>query len=134
MSATAVISLLLVILGITLFLFSTTIGFGIICVGFVCYDLVGGWDLLNESLSRIGTLKENLFNIKENYSSYLSVPGTIKLSNVVDENLFYSGIWTVSMILTFTFAITGIQMSPNVSMLTFSSKKSWASLFQNLER
>ena len=96
--------------------------FGIICVGFVCYDLVGGWDLLNVSLSRIGTLKENLFNIKENYSSYLSVPGTIKLSNVVDENLFYSGIWTVSMILTFTFAITGIQMSPNVSMLTFSSK------------
>ena len=34
--------------------------FGIVCIGFITYDLVGGWDLLNESLSRIGGLKENL--------------------------------------------------------------------------
>ncbi len=96
--------------------------FGIICIGFITYDLVGGWDLLNESLSRIGGLKENLFNIKENYRSYLAVPGTIKNSEVLNEKLFYNGIWTSSLILTFVFALTGIQMSPSVSMLTFSSK------------
>ena len=96
--------------------------FGIICIGFITYDLVGGWDLLNESLSRIGGLKENLFNIKENYRSYLAVPGTIKNSEVINEKLFYNGIWTSSLILTFVFALTGIQMSPSVSMLTFSSK------------
>jgi len=96
--------------------------FGIICIGFITYDLVGGWDLLNESLSRIGGLKENLFNIKENYQSYLAVPGTIKNSDVLNENLFYNGIWTSSLILTFVFALAGIQMSPSISMLTFSSK------------
>ena len=96
--------------------------FGIICIGFITYDLVGGWDLLNESLSRIGGLKENLFNIKENYRSYLAVPGTIRNSEVLNEKLFYNGIWTSSLILTFVFALTGIQMSPSVSMLTFSSK------------
>ncbi len=97
--------------------------FGIICIGFITYDLVGGWDLLNESLSRIGGLKENLFNIKESYKAYLSVPGTIKTVDLLDNNLSYNGIWTTSMILTFTFALTGIQMSPNISMLTFASKE-----------
>ena len=53
--------------------------FGIICDRFYNFDLVGGWDLLNESLSRIGGLKENLFNKNENYGAYLSVPGTIKM-------------------------------------------------------
>ena len=97
--------------------------FGIICIGFITYDLVGGWDLLNESLSRIGGLKENLFNIKESYEAYLSVPGTIKNVDLLDDSLSYNGIWTTSMILTFAFALTGIQMSPNVSMLTFASKE-----------
>ena len=97
--------------------------FGIICIGFIAYDLVGGWDLLNESLSRVAGLKNNLFNTKESYNAYLSVPGTIKSVNLLNDNLPYNGIWTTSMILTFVFAITGIQMSPNISMLTFASKE-----------
>ena len=72
--------------------------FGIICVGFVTYDLVGGWSLLNESLSRVASLKENLFNSKETYNSYLAVPGTIKIVEILNENLSYNGIWTSSMI------------------------------------
>ena len=39
--------------------------FGIIALGFIAYDLVGGWSLLNESLSRISNIKENLFNPHE---------------------------------------------------------------------
>ena len=96
--------------------------FGIICIGFITYDLVGGWDLLNESLSRISNVKENLFNIKESYKSYLAVPGTIKTVNIINDSFSYGGIWTISMILTFVFALCGIQMSPNASMLIFSSK------------
>ena len=38
--------------------------FGIIALGFIVYDLVGGWGLLNESLSRVSTIKEKMFNIK----------------------------------------------------------------------
>ena len=53
--------------------------FGIFCIGFIAYDLVGGWSLLNESLSRLANIKENLFNIKESYSSYLSIPEQLKL-------------------------------------------------------
>ncbi len=97
--------------------------FGVVSIGFITLDLVGGWDLLNESLSRISNIKKNLFNLKESYSSYLAIPGTIKLAEIVDKKMFYSGIWTSSMILTFVFALTGIQMSPNFLMLVFSSKE-----------
>ena len=97
--------------------------FGIIALGFISYDLVGGWDLLNESSSRISSLKQNLFNIKESYASYLSVPGTIKVVEILDSKITYGGIWTSSMILTFVFGFCGIVMSPSFSMLTFSSRE-----------
>ena len=97
--------------------------FGLIVIGFSVYDLVGGWDLLNESLSRISNLKQKLFNLNINYESYLSIPGTIKFSEILDTSKYSSGIWTSSMILSFSFALAGIQMSPNFSMLTFASKE-----------
>ncbi len=96
--------------------------FGIFCIGFIAYDLVGGWSLLNESLSRIASIKENLFNIKENYNSFLSIPGTIKTVNLLNDELPYNGIWTSSMILSFVLALSGIQLAPNVSMITYASK------------
>ena len=96
--------------------------FGIFCIGFIAYDLVGGWSLLNESLSRVANIKENLFNLKENYNSFLSIPGTIKTVNLLNDELPYNGIWTSSMILTFVLALSGIQLAPNVSMITYASK------------
>ena len=97
--------------------------FGIVALGFIAYDLIGGWDLLNESLSRISSIKDKMHNVSQNYASYLSIPGTISTSNVVDKNIFFSGTWTSSMILTFSFALCGILLSPNFSMITFSSKE-----------
>ena len=97
--------------------------FGMIALGFIAYDLVGGWDLLNESLSRISNIKERMFNTNLDYGSYLSLPGTLRTSEVLDKEMFYGGIWTSSMVLTFSFALTGILLSPNFSMLTFSSKE-----------
>jgi len=96
--------------------------FGVLSLGFVAYDLVGGWDLLNESSSRISNLKNNLFNIKETYASYLTVPGTLKAVELVDAAESYGGIWTSFMVLTFAFALCGIVMSPHFSMLVFSSR------------
>ena len=96
--------------------------FGVISLGFISYDLVGGWDMLNESLSRVSGLKDKMYNISSDYSSYLSLPGTIDKSSMIDKNLFYRGEWTTSMVLTFSFALSGILLSPNFSMLTFSSR------------
>ena len=95
--------------------------FGIFCIGFIAYDLVGGWDLLNESLSRIASLKGNLFNIQETYNSYLAIPGTIKTVEILNENLSYNGIWTFH---DFNFCFR-INWNTNVSkcfMMTYASK------------
>ena len=97
--------------------------FGVIALGFITYDLVGGWDLLNESLSRVSILKEKMHNINLNYASYLSLPGAIETSEVLDKNVFYNGKWTSLMVLTFSFALSGILLSPNFSMLLFSSRE-----------
>ena len=97
--------------------------FGIIALGFVMYELVGGWDILNESLSRISSVKEKMFNIDLNYGAYLSIPGTISSSEVLEQSNFYNGKWTSSLILSFSFALCGILLSPNFSMLTFASKE-----------
>ena len=97
--------------------------FGIVALGFITYELVGGWDLLNESLSRISIVKEKMHNVNLDYGSYLSLPGTIRISEVLDKDIFYNGKWTSSMVLTFSFALTGILLSPNFSMLVFSSKE-----------
>tara|TARA_Y100000590_G_scaffold450669_1_gene590723 strand:- start:11654 stop:13531 length:1878 start_codon:yes stop_codon:yes gene_type:complete len=97
--------------------------FGIITIGFITLDLVGGWDLLNESLSRISNIKKNIFNSKESYDAYLAIPGSIKFSEILDSQLVSHGTWTASLIFSFVFALAGIQMSPNLSMLTFSSRE-----------
>ena len=78
---------------------------------------------MNESLSRISNVKETLFNVSESYNAYLSVPGTIKTVEIIKGSSSYSGIWTSSMILTFTIAISGIVMSPSFSMLVFSNRE-----------
>ena len=95
--------------------------FCIVALGFIAYDLVGGWDLLNESLSRVSLIKEKMHNVNLDYSSYLSIPGSIGSSEVLEKDIFYYGKWTSSMVLTFSFALCGILLSPNFSMLTFSS-------------
>ena len=56
--------------------------------------IVGGWDLLNESLSRVAGVKEKMYNINADYSSYLSLSGTIKSSSILEKDVFYNGEWT----------------------------------------
>ena len=97
--------------------------FGVIALGFVTIEFVGGWDLLNESLSRISTIKEKMHNTNLDYASYLSLPGALKTAESLNKDIFYNGTWTASMVLTFSFALTGILLSPNFSMLTFASKE-----------
>ena len=97
--------------------------FGIITLGFITLDLVGGWDLINESLSRISNIKKDMFNVKESYNAFLSVPGSIKLTRILDGSLFFNGIWTSTLIFSFIFGLSGILMSPNFTMLTFSSRE-----------
>ncbi len=90
---------------------------GIIVLGFVALDLVGGWAAFKEGLAGLARLKPDMVAIpsRPESTSFLERAGT----------LFWGasgGPWTAMMILTYMFALMGIQSSPAFSMWAFSNK------------
>ncbi len=90
---------------------------GIIVLGFVALDLVGGWAAFKEGLAGLARVKPDMVAIpsRPESGSFLERAGT----------LFWGasgGPWTAMMILTYMFALMGIQSSPAFSMWAFSNK------------
>lgn len=109
------------------------LAFGIVAIGFIALNYVGGWGRLNDG---IATLAE--FDTKrtaEGYSHYIAIPGVIQF--VSNGPSAVGGAWTGIMILTYMFALMGIQSSPAFSMWAFSNhnpkpfapQQVWASSF-----
>jgi Na+/proline symporter len=76
--------------------------FGIIALGMLTLNAVGGWDFLSPKINALD-------------AKYLEIPGAIQ---------FTAGqtIWTGVMILTYMFSLMGIQASPAFTMWSFSNK------------
>ena len=51
--------------------------FGIVAIGFIAYDLVGGWDALNEGLAKVALVEGTKWGRTpgDNYSAYFAIPG-----------------------------------------------------------
>jgi SSS family solute:Na+ symporter len=76
--------------------------FGIIALGMLTLNAIGGWDLLSPKINALDP-------------KYLEIPGVIQ---------FTAGqtIWTGVMILTYMFSLMGIQASPAFTMWSFSNR------------
>ena len=89
---------------------------GMIGLGAVAYYQLGGFGAFNAALARFGAqgsaAGSNLFEI----------PGVIQFTAGLGKQAPAGGIWTASMILTYSFALMGIQSSPSFSMLGFSCR------------
>jgi Na+/proline symporter len=119
--------------------------FGIVAIGFITYDLVGGWEALNEGLAKVALVEGTKWGRTpgDNYSAYFAIPGVIQFTAGIgkDAGDGYSyangGLWTGMMVLTYMFALMGIHSSPAFSMWAFSNKdpepfapqQVWASSF-----
>lgn len=113
---------------------------GIVIVGFIAYSYLGGWGGLNTAM---GTMAENpdmsgpWSATPAGYSTYLAVPGVVQFTAGLGVETPVGGIWTGIMILTYMFALMGIQSSPAFSMWSFSNtnprpfapQQVWASSF-----
>ena len=55
-------------------------------------------------------------------AQYLGIPGVIQFNRGLDGQMPAGGIWTTSMILSYAFALAGLQSSPAFSILGFSCK------------
>ncbi len=106
---------------------------GIAIIGIVALNSAGGWGALNKGIANLITLDTKL--TAEGYSHYIAIPGVIQF--VPAGTKAVGGAWTGMMILTYAFALMGIQSAPAFSMWSFSNKNPrpfapqqvWASSF-----
>lgn len=109
------------------------LAFGIVAVGLIAINYVGGWDRLNEGIAALAQMDEN--RTPDGYSHYIAIPGVIQL--VSNGPTATGGAWTGIMILTYMFALMGIQSAPAFTMWSFSNhnpkpfapQQVWASSF-----
>ena len=89
---------------------------GMVGLGCLAYAQLGGFGAFNAALARLGApgpaAAPNLFEI----------PGVIQFTEGLGKQAPAGGLWTASMILTYSFALMGLQASPSFSMLGFSCR------------
>ena len=106
---------------------------GIVAIGFITLHYVGGFENLNNSIAALASLDEK--RTIDGYSHYIAIPGVIQA--VSNGPSAIGGAWTGMMILTYMFALMGIQSAPAFSMWAFSTnnpkpfapQQVWASSF-----
>lgn len=106
---------------------------GIIAIGIITLNAVGGWDALNEGIANLAAMDKK--RTPDGYSHYIAIPGVIQFVKAGTKAA--GGAWTGIMILTYMFALMGIQSAPAFSMWSFANKNPrpfapqqvWASSF-----
>ncbi|MGZ8995497.1 MAG: sodium:solute symporter family protein, partial [Rhodospirillales bacterium] len=115
---------------------------GIVITGVIALNVVGGWDALNESMAKLGATPIAKWGTTQglgggDYNAYFAVPGVIQWTAGLGKETPVGGLWTGVMILTYMFALMGIQAAPAFTMWSFSNtnpapfapQQVWASSF-----
>ena len=106
---------------------------GIVAIGVIAVYYVGGWSNLNDGIVALSQMDTN--RTPDGYSHYIAIPGVIQF--VSNGPSAAGGAWTGVMILTYMFALMGIQSAPAFSMWAFANnnpkpfapQQVWASAF-----
>ena len=101
---------------------------GIVIVGIIALNAVGGWDALNNAMSRLAQSDVGRWGTTQgvslsggDYNAYFAVPGVIQWTAGLGKETPIGGIWTGVMILTYMSALMGIQAAPAFTMWAFSN-------------
>jgi len=106
---------------------------GIVAIGVIAMYHVGGFSELDKGIAALSQFDDK--RTPEGYSSYIAIPGVIQF--VSNGPSAVGGAWTGMMILTYMFALMGIQSAPAFTMWAFSNnspkpfapQQVWASSF-----
>ncbi|MEJ2343888.1 MAG: sodium:solute symporter [Gammaproteobacteria bacterium] len=106
---------------------------GIVVIGIIALNAVGGWDRLNQGIAALAQFDPK--RTPDGYSHYIAIPGVIQFVSAGPSAT--GGAWTGMMVLTYMFALMGIQSAPAFSMWAFSNhspkpfapQQVWASSF-----
>jgi len=106
---------------------------GIIVIGAIALINIGGLGTLIDGISALSQIDKKL--TPNGYSHYIAIPGVIQY--VKSGAQAVGGAWTGIMVLSYMFALMGIQSAPAFTMWSFSNKsvepfapqQVWASSF-----
>ncbi|UCH74337.1 MAG: sodium:solute symporter [Rhodospirillales bacterium] len=112
---------------------------GIVITGFIALNMAGGWGALNEGFARLAAEPGvgRWGATPDGHNSYFASPGVIQFTAGLGKETPVGGLWTGIMVLTYMFALMGIQSAPAFSMWSFSNndprpfapQQVWASSF-----
>ena len=115
---------------------------GIIIVGIIALNLAGGWDSLQQGFAALGKTDIGKWGSTKgygggDYNAYFAIPGVIQWTAGLGKQTPVGGLWTGVMVLTYMFALMGIQSAPAFTMWSFSNnnprpfapQQVWASSF-----
>ncbi|MES1944304.1 Na+/solute symporter [Salinisphaera sp. PC39] len=90
---------------------------GIVIIGCIALINVGGWSALNDGIATLAQYDGK--RTPDGHSHYVAIPGVIQF--VSEGPSATGGAWTGIMILTYMFALMGIQSAPAFSMWAYSN-------------
>ena len=117
---------------------------GIVIIGIIAMVQLGGWAKLNEGIAALSAVDpatgQAVFGktTPDGYSAYIAIPGVMQFgAGLGTDTAPVGGAWTGIMVLTYMFALMGIQSAPAFSMWAFGNKSPkpfapqqvWASSF-----
>jgi SSS family solute:Na+ symporter len=102
---------------------------GIIVIGIIAINSIGGFEQLNKGIAALTAINPETGKAyfgnttPDGYSSYIAIPGVIQFgAGLGTESAPQGGAWTGIMVLTYMFALMGIQSAPAFSMWAFGNK------------
>ena len=112
---------------------------GIVIIGLIALNLAGGWGALNEGFAKMGANPElgKWGATQAGHNAYFAIPGVIQWTAGLGKETPVGGLWTGIMVLTYMFALMGIQSAPAFTMWAFGNnspkpfapQQVWASSF-----
>ena len=118
------------------------LGLGIIITGFIALNMAGGWGALNEAFANLAASDVGKWGTTKgygggDYNAYFAIPGVIQFTAGLGKETPVGGLWTGVMVLTYMWALMGIQSAPAFSMWSyaninprpFAPQQVWASSF-----
>ena len=112
---------------------------GIIIIGLIALNLAGGWSALNEGFAKMAANPElgKWGATEAGHNAYFAIPGVIQWTAGLGKETPVGGLWTGIMVLTYMFALMGIQSAPAFTMWAFGNnspkpfapQQVWASSF-----
>jgi solute:Na+ symporter, SSS family len=100
-------------------LFATAVA----AVGIIAWAKLGGFGIFVDLLAKLGASKVGPWGASAaGYNAYFETPGVVQFVAGLGREAPAGGVWTASMVLSYSFALMGLQMAPAFMIGAFATR------------